>query len=111
MRGERGGMPAVAVAGTLALVSTRARVLTFGGATLLFAAGVMCLAWVGGATGAVLASVLMALGFGAALLLVFYEVGLGEDRERAREEERRREQFDSSIRRRDRPPRPPRRPA
>ena len=43
----------------------------------------------GGLVGQLVAIALITLGLGAALLLVFFEVGLSEDRERAREERRR----------------------
>jgi hypothetical protein len=39
-------------------------------------------------TGEVLTIVLLSLGLGGAVLLVFYEVGLSEDRERAKEQRR-----------------------
>jgi hypothetical protein len=88
-------------------VSTRARIVTFGSAGLLFVAGALCLAWVGGALGAVLATVLMAFGLGGALLLVFLEIGLGEDRARAAESRRRRPALDPDLWRRGRRPRRP----
>jgi hypothetical protein len=47
-------------------------------------------ALVGGVVAEVIAIALITLGLGAALLLVFLEVGLSEDRELAREEEGRR---------------------
>jgi hypothetical protein len=58
---------------------------------LLTIAGVLCGAFVNGLTGQLLAIVLISLGLGGAVLLVFLEIGLSEDHERAREEERRRE--------------------
>jgi hypothetical protein len=61
-------------------------------------------------TGEVLAIGLITLGLGAALLLVFLEVGLSEERELAREEKRRQE-LDTDGKRRFRPGRWPRRPA
>ena len=45
----------------------------------------------GGLVGQLLAIALITLGLGAALLLAFLEVGLSEDRERTRAEERRRQ--------------------
>jgi hypothetical protein len=62
---------------------------------------VICEVAVGGTTGEVLAIALMSLGFGGAVLLVFYEVGLSEDRDRAREAARRREQEVAQLRERD----------
>jgi hypothetical protein len=53
-------------------------------------AGAICAAVVGGLTGQVLAIALITLGLGAALLLLFLEVGLSEERELANEERRRR---------------------
>ena len=66
----------------------RARILAFGSAALLVVAGALCAALIGGLTGQVLAIVLISLGLGGAVLLVFFEVGLSEDRERARDEDR-----------------------
>jgi hypothetical protein len=72
-------------------VTPRARIGAFGAAAVLVVAGAMCAALVGGVTGWVLAIALVSAGLGGALLLVFLEIGLSEDRERAVEEERRRE--------------------
>jgi hypothetical protein len=73
--------------------------VAFGSAAALVLAGVICAILVPGLTGQLLTFVLIAFGLGAAVLLVFLEVGLSEDRDRAREEsdrareeERRREQ-------------------
>lgn len=75
-------------------------------------AGALCAALVGGLTGELLALVLISLGLGGALLLVFLEVGLGEERDLKREEARRRDR--ERRRTADRPkrwaPRWPRRP-
>ena len=60
--------------------------LAFGLAAVLVAAGALCLALVGGLTGEVLAIALMSAGLGGAVILVFLEVGLSEDRARARDE-------------------------
>jgi hypothetical protein len=51
-------------------------------------AGALCAALISGAVGEVLALVLIGLGFVAATSLVFLEIGLSEDRERAREQAR-----------------------
>jgi hypothetical protein len=56
---------------------------------MLVLAGIVCAILIGGAVGQLLTLVLVALGLGGTVLLVFYEVGLSEDRERAREAERR----------------------
>jgi hypothetical protein len=71
-------------------VSTRARILAFGAAGVLVVAGALCAVFVNGLTGQLLTTVLISLGLGGAVLLVFLEVGLSEDRERAQDEERRR---------------------
>jgi hypothetical protein len=83
-------------------------VLAFGSATALVVAGGICAVLVGGLTGEVLAIALITLGLGAAVLLVFLEVGLSEERELAREEKRRRQRT-SAGERRLRPRRRPRR--
>jgi hypothetical protein len=86
-----------------------ARVLSFGSAGALVVAGAICATLIGGSTGDALAIALITLGLGAALLLIFLEVGLSEERDLAREEERRR-QRSSDGQRRLRPRRWPRRP-
>ena len=70
-------------------MSKRSRIASFGSAGLLVIAGAMCAALIGGGTGQALAMALIGLGFVAATSLVFLEVGLSEDRERAREQARR----------------------
>ena len=67
-------------------MSPRARILAFGSAAVATVAGLGA-AVAGGLVGEVLAIALISLGLGGALLLVFFEVGLSEDRDRAREEE------------------------
>jgi hypothetical protein len=61
--------------------------VAYGSALVVTLAGVGA-AVAGGLVGQVFAIALISFGLGGALLLVFYEVGLSEDR--AREEERRR---------------------
>lgn len=68
-------------------MSTRGRILSFGFAAALVIAGGACAAFVGGVTGEVLTIVLIALGLGGALLLIFLEIGLDEERDLAREDE------------------------
>jgi hypothetical protein len=87
----------------------RARVLSFGSAAALVVAGATCAALIGGSTGGALAIGLITLGLGAALLLIFLEVGLSEERDLAREEQRRRKRS-ADAQRRLRPRRWPRRP-
>jgi hypothetical protein len=90
-------------------VAPRPRVLAFGSAAALVVAGSIGGALVGGLTGEVLAVGLITLGLGAVVLLIFLEVGLTEERERAREEKERRMRA-SDGERRLRPRRLPRRP-
>jgi hypothetical protein len=71
-------------------VSRRSRILGFGSAAALVLAGAACAALVPGIVGEVLTIVLISAGLGGGLLLVFLEVGLSEERELARDEERRR---------------------
>jgi hypothetical protein len=84
--------------------------VAFGSAGLLVVAGALCAALVGGLTGQVLAIGLITVGLGGALLLVFLEVGLSEERELARDEERRRKRARQNAHAK-RPRRWPRRPA
>jgi hypothetical protein len=67
-------------------MTTRGRIIAFGTAGALVLAGVICAIVVGGLIGQLLTFVLIAFGLGGAVLLLFYEVGLSEDRDRAREE-------------------------
>ncbi|HEV3321940.1 MAG TPA: hypothetical protein VG147_07075 [Solirubrobacteraceae bacterium] len=71
-------------------MTPRERLLAFGFALALVLAGLACAALVGGVTGQVLTIALIAAGVAGAVLLVFLEVGYSEDRELARDEERRR---------------------
>jgi hypothetical protein len=71
-------------------MSKRTRILSFGAAAALAIAGGVCAALVSGVTGEVLTIVLIAAGLGGALLLIFLEIGLDEERELAREAERNR---------------------
>jgi hypothetical protein len=66
--------------------------VAFGSAAGVAAIGGICAAVFPGLTGQLLALVLISLGLGAIVLLVFYEVGLSEDKERAAEQERRAEE-------------------
>jgi hypothetical protein len=96
----------------LGAVAPRSRILAFGSAAVLVVAGALCAVLIGGFTGQLLMIALMLAGLGGALLLVFLEVGLSEDRERAREEELRRKRASERVdaQRRPRLPRWPRRP-
>jgi hypothetical protein len=66
-------------------LSKRSRILGFGSAALLIVVGIVCAMIVSGTLGQNLAFVLVALGLVEATALVFYEVGLTEDRARERE--------------------------
>jgi hypothetical protein len=66
-------------------LSKRSRILGFGSAALLVVVGIVCAMIVSGTLGQNLAFVLVALGLVEATALVFYEVGLTEDRARERE--------------------------
>jgi hypothetical protein len=66
------------------------RIVAFGSAAALVVAGGLCAGLVEGVTGEVLTIVLMSAGLAGGLLLVFLEIGLGEERDLARDEERRR---------------------
>jgi hypothetical protein len=90
-------------------MARRGRIIAFGSAAALVVVGGVCAALIEGLTGELIGLALITLGLGAAVLLVFFEVGLSEDRELAREEERRHQQavkHDGA----ERPPRRPRRP-
>jgi hypothetical protein len=90
-------------------VSRRSRIARFGLAGALVLCGVLCAVVVGGTTGAVLCLVLVSIGLVGAVLLGFLEVGLSEDRERARTDERRRERAALPLDAERRRPRPRRR--
>lgn len=64
-------------------MSRRSRISGFGSAAVLVVAGVVGAIVVSGTLGQILALVLIALGLVLATALVFLEVGLSEDRERA----------------------------
>jgi len=93
-------------------VSSGARKWAFGSAGAVVIAGVACAVFVSGVVGEVLTVVLISGGLCAALLLLFLEVGLDEERELEREQ-RGREERDRrtlKLRRRARLPQRPRRP-
>src|SRR3954465_14510412 len=64
----------------LGAVTPRRRVLAFGSAAASAGAGSICAAAVGGRTGDAVGIALITLGLGAVVLLLFYEVGLSEER-------------------------------
>jgi type VI protein secretion system component VasK len=69
-------------------MTRRSRIIGFGSAGILVVAGVIGAVVVNGTPGQLLAIVLIALGLILATALVFLEIGLSEDRERAQEEAR-----------------------
>jgi hypothetical protein len=71
-------------------VTRRERIRAYGSAAGLMLVGVICGFAVPGLVGDIIRLSLITLGLGAVLLLVFYEIGLSEDKARAREEEERR---------------------
>ena len=70
-------------------MSRRDRIRAYGGAVVLALVGGLCGWLVPGLTGDIIRLSLISLALGAVVLIVFYEVGLSEDRERAREERER----------------------
>jgi hypothetical protein len=70
-------------------VTRRSRIVGFGSAALLVLAGIACAVVLSGALAQNLEFVLVALGLVLATSLVFYEVGLSEDRDRASRARRR----------------------
>ena len=93
-------------------MSSRSRIVAFGSAAAVAVIGGICAAVFPGLTGQLLALVLISVGLGAVVLLVFYEVGLSEDKERAAEQARQEERSNRSGEAHPRPrlrPRGPRR--
>jgi len=66
-------------------MSSRNRVLSFGGSALVIVLGGVIALIVNGTTGEAISLALVSLGSIAIVSLVFLEVGLSEDRERERE--------------------------
>ena len=71
-------------------MSGRERMRAYGAAAGLAVIGGICGFVVSGLVGQIIRLTLITLAMGAVLLLVFYEIGLSEDKARAREEEERR---------------------
>jgi hypothetical protein len=65
-------------------LSRRTRSVRYGGSILLVLIGICCGALIHGSTGGTLATVFVGIGLVGVVSLVFYEVGLTEDRDRAR---------------------------
>ena len=73
-------------------MSRRQRIAAYGTTGAMAVAGVLCGVLVSGETGQLLAIVLLSIGLGGMVLLVFLEIGLSEDRDRAAEDARRERQ-------------------
>jgi hypothetical protein len=86
-------------------MSRRDRIVWYGLAGCLVAAGAAVAAAVGSTAGQVIGLVLVGFGLVLATSLVFYEVGLSEDRARAREQAERELAEREEARRRDEPAR------
>ncbi len=94
-------------------MTSRQRILAFGSTGLLAVAGIVCEVLARDVTAEAVGIALMLLGFLGLVMLVFLEVGLGEEHARARDEARRTDAVSSPPRhppRRLRLPRRPRRP-
>jgi len=65
-------------------LTRRWRTIRYGASLTLAVVGVACGATIPGTLGGTLATVLIGLGLVGVLSLVFYEIGLSEDRDRAR---------------------------
>jgi hypothetical protein len=93
-------------------MSRRGRLLAYGTAAALVVAGGLCAALVDSEFGQLLTIGLLSIGIGGVVLLVFFEIGLSEDRERARARERKRRRAPKHPESRSRPlaRRRPRRP-
>ena len=85
-------------------MSRRTRTLRYGASIAVALVGVACGALIPGAAGGTAATVLVGLGLVGVVSLVFYEVGLTEDRDRAREARLRERQAEDRT---ERPPRSP----
>ncbi|HKN94143.1 MAG TPA: hypothetical protein VJU60_07420 [Thermoleophilaceae bacterium] len=71
-------------------MTARERIRAYGGAAGLAVVGGICGFLVPGLVGQIIRLTLITLAMGAVVILVFYEIGLSEDKEREREEEERR---------------------
>jgi hypothetical protein len=70
-------------------VSRRTRVLRYGASIAVALVGVACGATISGTAGGTAATVLVGIGLVGVVSLIFYDVGLTEDRDRAASERRR----------------------
>jgi hypothetical protein len=96
----------------LEAVTARGRLWSYGSIAAVILVAGLCRLLIGGFAVEVAALSVISLGLGAILLLVFYEVGLSEDREREREEAAavKRRRAKASHRQEQRSPLRPRRP-
>ena len=69
-------------------MSRRTRTLRYGAAIAVTLVGIACGALIPGSAGGTAATVLIGIGLVGVVSLIFYEVGLTEDRDRAREQQR-----------------------
>lgn len=69
-------------------MSGRSRIIAWGATACLVVAGIACAVLIAGTTGPIIAIVAIGGGLVLATSLVFFEVGLSEDREREREQRR-----------------------
>jgi hypothetical protein len=100
--GEGGSEPDQAV--YCSRMTRRNRLLAFGSSVALIVLGAIADDVFGGITGEAVAIALVSLGGIALVSLVFLEIGLSEDRERAREQAAARERDEPPARIRRRPP-------
>ena len=84
-------------------MTRRTRTLRYGAAIVVALAGVACGALIPGSAGGTAATVLVGIGLVGIVSLLFYEVGLTEDRERERARDRQRGREDRA----ERPPHEP----
>jgi hypothetical protein len=94
----------------LEAVTRRERWLSYGTVVAIILLAGLCRLLIGGFAVELAALTVISIGLGAILLLVFYEVGLSEDKERAREEAARRRRRAGKAHRDERRPLRPRRP-
>jgi hypothetical protein len=83
-------------------VSRRTRTLRYGASIVVALVGVACGALIPGTAGGTAATVLVGFGLVGVVSLIFYDVGLTEDRDRAASARR-----TSAVKREQRPPRDP----
>jgi hypothetical protein len=70
-------------------MALRSRIIVLGAVGVVVIAGILCAILVTGIEGEILTIALLSLGLAGAVLLVFLEIGLGEERDLAKQQERR----------------------